>query len=189
MTGKAQRQRPGEGGGGAANLSEQSLTSDSILFYLSGQQRESMAEATAATMASASSSSPMGAAGRFSAADGAEAAAALKSRGSGIPAASRLGFTRESSEAYGGGGERGYNGWEDESAANGAGGLRGATASSPQPARSARRGEHSDQGQMSPLTRLLAETPVRLRAPGDLRPNRGDDPTGEQTLLRYSCLP
>ena len=160
----------GLGGGedeGAANLSEQSLTSDSILFYLSSQQRQSMAEDATA----AAPSSPMAAgAGRFSGTKGAE----LKSRSAGI-SASRLGLPRESSEVDGGG-EGGY-GW-GRKGSDGAGGFQGVNSSSPRLVGSVQREEGADRGQMSPLTRLLAETPVRFKAPGGLRPQPGVDPTG-----------
>eukprot|EP00903_Cladosiphon_okamuranus_P009760 g9279.t1 len=170
--GQAQGRLGGGGGGGGgvdregegeANLSEQSLTSDSILFYLSGQQRESMQDAAATP------SSSMPAAGRSSATNG----ALSKSRSSRI-SASPLGLPRESSDVDGGG-DYGY-GWENIGDSRVMGDLQGVNASSGRLARSVQSGEEDgDQGQMSPLTRLLAETPVRLKA-GD-HPIRGADPT------------
>eukprot|EP00752_Nemacystus_decipiens_P011215 g9966.t1 len=152
---------------GAANLSERSLASDSILFYLSGRQRESMAEEATAT---AAPSSPMAAAaGRFTAASGTE----LRSRSPGT-SASRPGLPREPSEA-GGGGEGGHD--PGSNGGNGTVDRQGVGSSSAPLAGSVRRGEGGDQGQMSPLTRLLAETPVRLEAPADRLPKQGPDPS------------
>ncbi|CAN0041213.1 unnamed protein product [Ectocarpus sp. 4 AP-2014] len=161
----------------AADLSEQSLTSDSILFYLSGQQQESMA------------ASPPMVAEEVTGGQYAKSGRTLESRGSGI-ATNRLG--KESSQVDG----RDYP-WEGRSSAAGA--ARPSTLTSPRTGASARAdgggggggGGGGDGGQMSPLTRLLAETPVRLQAasgasaasgahaasgvnaPGDFRVGRG----------------
>ncbi|CAN0574261.1 unnamed protein product, partial [Ectocarpus sp. 12 AP-2014] len=129
-------------------LSEQSLTSDSILFYLSGQQQESMAASPPMVTEEAS--------GR----EHAKSGRTLPSRGSGI-ATNTLG--RESSQVDG----RDYP-WEGRISAAGA--ARPSKLTSPRTGASARAdgggggGGGGDGGQMSPLTRLLAETPVRLQA-------------------------
>ncbi|CAM9686925.1 unnamed protein product [Ectocarpus sp. 13 AM-2016] len=165
-----------------ADLSEQSLTSNSILFYLSGQQQESMA-ASPPTVTEETTGQEHAKSGRT-----------LESRGSGI-ATNRLG--RESSQVDG----RDYP-WEGRSSAAGA--ARPSMLTSPRTGASARAdgggggGGGGDVGQMSPLTRLLAETPVRLQAasgasaasgahaasgvhsPGDFRVGRGVDSSGKK---------
>ncbi|CAN0539930.1 unnamed protein product [Ectocarpus sp. 12 AP-2014] len=166
----------------AADLSEQSLTSDSILFYLSSQQQESMAASPPMVTEEAT--------GR----EHAKSGRTLERSGSGI-ATNRLG--RESSQADG----RDYP-WEGRSSAVGA--ARPSALTSPRTGASARAdgggggGGGGDGGQMSPLTRLLAETPVRLQAasgasaasgahaasgvhsPGDFRVGSGVDSSGKK---------
>lgn len=145
------------------DLNEQSLTSDSILFYLSGQQREATAD-----------KAPAAGAGRAST----NGRPLSRSRASGNATAaprvgSRLGreMLRDSSEDGGGaGGDRGYG---SDGGGSGAGAAPPgetrplSTLSLQVPGDSVQLEEEDDM--MSPLTRLLAETPVRLAPAGDFR--------------------
>lgn len=159
--------------GGEADLSEQSLTSDSILFYLSGQQQEE----------------PLAVGeGRASANHGGATSTTNRTYSGIATGRLRSGRVQTSEMDEMGEGRRGYGLTSRGRVAEvgtiaDRGDPLGATPSMllpPGRGVSAQREEDDgDHGQMSPLTRLLAETPVRLKAPGDsLRPKPGTDPAG-----------
>lgn len=137
---RMQRQTPV---GGGADASEQSLVSDSMLFYLSGAQRERM---------KASEPGPTRSGNWTSRAE------TLSESRTGVR--EDLGRGQDSHREEGGGRR---------------GGASPPPASLSSPRQAAAGYEGDDLGQMSPLTRLLAETPVRLATGGHL-PKRGVDP-------------
>lgn len=130
------------GVGGGADPSEQSLVSDSVLFYLTGEQRERVKP---------SGPSPVRAGSWTNRAESVNGSTADGREGLGRAQAWREGQ-----------GER-----------NGGSSPLAASLLSPGQAAADYGVDHP--GQMSPLTRLLAETPVRL-ASDDRLPNRGVDP-------------
>lgn len=141
--GRRRRRSVGQGlAGNGADPSEQSLTSDSMLFYLSGQQQEP-------TGAPAPSSATAG--------SGKKTQAGATSR-----------FRRTTREVGVCGQALGNKGRE----ATGAPSLATSLSS---PGRGlGQQQEDNEHGQMSPLTRLLAETPVRLAAGGPYVNHDGD---------------
>lgn len=144
---RRRRVRPGVLGEEGMDASEKSLTSDSMLFYLTGQQQE----AREATMVAPTT------------ADG-----------------SRLRKTtieprkapRERSDHWVGGGVEGSGGAPPLQTPSARGGSAGS--------------QENKEGQMSPLTRLLAETPVRLPT-GDSHPKFDGNHKGTNGL-RFFCF-
>ena len=141
--GQGRRTRRQNPVGGGADVSEQSLVSDSMLFYLTGEQRERMK----------SSGPDPTRAGNWT---------------------SRAETLSESRADVREGVGRGEDSWREERGGK-HDGAPPLAASLLSPRQAGVRYEDDDLGQMSPLTRLLAETPVRLAAGGHL-PKRGVDP-------------
>lgn len=129
--------------GGGADVSEQSLVSDSMLFYLTGEQRERMK----------SSGPDPTRAGNWT---------------------SRAETLRESRAEVREDVGPGEDSWREERGGR-HDGAPPLTASLVSPRQDGAGYEDNDLGHMSPLTRLLAETPVRLAAGGHV-PKRGVDP-------------